>query len=235
MEITKVGCVSVGQCVNLTPEKLLDEYTQLESEEGGGANVEAKGSSKKMKTVNQEFVKDKPQGMDEDSPSTSETKAKEPVMISENALDSTLKVSGDISPVRKTQELDSELLQGEREEKPEQDTFLMTAIKEREEASSLAVFLTKGSEVSNPEVQLSVETTPLPASAVSNPVAELGVSTSHILVKDIVSTVIAKEEIKTKEGIHISVPRSELKEHSFVAKLAEAEGIYSTLIHLELC
>ncbi|KAL9311976.1 hypothetical protein AtEden1_Chr1g0078081 [Arabidopsis thaliana] len=39
MEITKVGCASVGHCLNLTPEKLMDEYTQLELEEAVGTKV----------------------------------------------------------------------------------------------------------------------------------------------------------------------------------------------------
>ncbi|KAG7590383.1 hypothetical protein ISN44_As07g025520 [Arabidopsis suecica] len=130
MEITKVGCV------NLTPEKLVDEYTQLEPE-AGGLNIEARGSFKKMKTVNQEFVKDKPQGMTEKaSPSTSETNVTEHVMISEDVLNSTLKVSGDFSPVRNTQELDSEPLDGQHEEKHEKDTVLMAVIEEKEETSS---------------------------------------------------------------------------------------------------
>lgn len=211
--------MSVGPCENLTPQKILD-----------ASNVEARGSSKKMKTVNQEFEKEKPQGMAEDSPSTSETKATEPVMISENELDSTPKLSGDISLVRNIQESNSELMEEETEEKQEQDTVLMAATKkDEEELSSLSVFLIERSEVSNPEAELFV-TSPPPASvhlAVSNPEAELGVPTGHILVEDIASTVVPEEDIKTKEEILVSISRSELKEHSFVAKLAEAEGIYS--------
>ncbi|KAL1190000.1 hypothetical protein V5N11_033309 [Cardamine amara subsp. amara] len=223
--ITKNGYVSVGPFVSLTPEKLLDEYSQLKPEEAGGANVEARSSSMEMKTGTQELVKDHPQGIAEkDSPSTSKTKATEPVMISENVLDSTLKSSVDIAPVRTIQELDSELLEEEREEKHEQGTVLMAAGKEKDGASSLSVFLIERSEVSNPEVELFVEITPLPASvqlAVSNHEVELGVSTAHMLLKDIASTVITNEDIKTKEEI----PIYELKEHSFVATLAEAAAI----------
>ncbi|KAG7587298.1 hypothetical protein ISN45_Aa02g025080 [Arabidopsis thaliana x Arabidopsis arenosa] len=153
MEITKVGCV------NLTPEKLVDEYTQLEPEEAEGVNIEARGSFKKMKTVNQESVKDKPQGMTEEaSPSTSETNATEHVMISEDVLNSTLKVSGDFSPVRNTQELDSEPLDGQHEEKHEQETVLMAAIEEKEETSSLSVLQVDCGIFTTPEKHLLLET-----------------------------------------------------------------------------
>ncbi|CAL9240913.1 unnamed protein product [Arabidopsis halleri] len=158
MEITKVGCV------NLTPEKLVDEYTQLEPEEAEGVNIEARGSFKKMKTVNQESVKDKPQGMTEEaSPSTSETNATEHVMISEDVLNSTLKVSGDFSPVRNTQELDtqeldSEPLDGQHEEKHEQDTVLMAAIEEKEETTSLSIFQVDCGIFTTPEKHLLLET-----------------------------------------------------------------------------
>ena len=68
-----------------------------------------------------------------------------------------------------------------------------------------------------------METTPPPPSlvqiAVSNPESELSVPTRHILVKDIVSVVIAEEDIKTEE-----VPKSV---QSFVAKFAETDGISS--------
>ncbi|XP_020891203.1 uncharacterized protein LOC9325163 isoform X2 [Arabidopsis lyrata subsp. lyrata] len=153
MEITKVGCV------NLTPEKLVDQYTQLEPEEAEGVNIEARGSFKKMKTVNQESVKDKPQGMTEEaSPSTSETNATEHVMISEDVLNSTLKVSGDFSPVRNTQELDSEPLDEQHEEKHEQETVLMAAIEEKEETSSLSVLQVDCGIFTTPEKHLLLET-----------------------------------------------------------------------------
>ncbi|VVA95523.1 unnamed protein product [Arabis nemorensis] len=229
LETIKIGCMNVGLCVSVIPEKHLDEDAQLEPEEEGCANVEARGSFKKIKTVNQEFLKDNPQGMADDSPSTSETKAAEPVMNSENELDSTPKLSGDLSLIRNIQESNSELMEAEPGEKQEQDTVLMAATKkDKAESSSLSVFLIECSEVSSPEAELFVETTPPPASvhlAVTHPEAELGVPTGHILVKDISSTFVPEEDIKTKELVLDSISRSELKEHSFVAKLAEAEAI----------
>ncbi|XP_010471831.1 PREDICTED: uncharacterized protein LOC104751571 isoform X2 [Camelina sativa] len=171
--------------------------------------------------------KDDEKGM-EDSLSTSETKAAVSVMISENVLETTLESSIDISQRRNTQELHSELMEGECEEKHEQDTVLMASTKEKVESSSLSLFLMERSEVNNPAVELFVETTQPPTSvllAVSNPEAELGDPTDHILVKDIASTVIAKEDINTKDEIFISTPTCELKEHNFVAKLAEEKAI----------
>ncbi|XP_010428739.1 PREDICTED: uncharacterized protein LOC104713342 [Camelina sativa] len=205
-EITKVSCLSAGNC------------------------VEVIGSSNTMKTVNQELVKDTQQGMTEEhSPSTSETKAAEPVMISKNDLDSALKVSG-YSLARCTQELDSVLLEGEHEQK----TFLMAVTKKgRGEASSLSKSLVERSEVKtrhdnsstgcylSGEKTMSLASTQLP---ISNPKADLGVPTSLIIDKDIVSTIITEENFKTKEDT-IYTPRSELKEHSSISKLAKIEAI----------
>lgn len=200
---------------NLASEKFLDEFSQFEQEEAGGANAEARGSSKKSKTMNQECVKDKPQGMIEESPSSSETEAADSVMITENVLDSTLEKSVDTSQRTNTQELNSELMKGECEEKLERTTVLMAELMEdKEEVSSRSVLLIE--RVPPASVQL----------AVSNPEAELVVPTGHILVKDIASTVIA-EETKTKDETLICTPKSELKEHSSVAKLAKVEGIHS--------
>ncbi|CAN8234308.1 unnamed protein product [Cochlearia groenlandica] len=219
-EIGKVGCMNVGLCVSLTPEKLFGE---LESEEAGG-------SSKKKKSVNQEFVKDKLQGMADVSPSTSETKATEPVMVSENVSDSTLKVSGDISLVKSTQESNSELL----ENKHEEDSVPIAGTKkDQEEASpSLSELVIECSEVETCQDNrstggyLSKESTPCLASvqsAMNNSEAKLGMPTGHTLDKDSVSTVITVEDIKTKEEFLISTPTPELKEHSSVSKLAKAE------------
>ncbi|VVA95524.1 unnamed protein product [Arabis nemorensis] len=154
MEISKVGCMSVGPCENLTPQNLLNA---LEPEE-------ARGSSKKM---NQEFVKEKPQGMAEDSSSTSETN----VMVSENELDSTPILSVDLSLVRIMKESNSKLMEEEKQEQ-EKETVLMAAANKD---------------------------------------------------KDIASTVVPEEDIKTKEDILVSISRSELKDHSFVSKLAEGD------------
>lgn len=219
MEISKIGGLSVAHCVNLIPEKLLSEYSQLEPEEAERPNVEARSSSQKVKKiVAQEFVKDKPQGMADDSPSTSETKATEPAVISENVLDSTRTVSGETSAVRNSHELNSEVLEKGREEKHEQ---AMTK-KDKGETSSLSEFLTERSEVKTciTSCSLSVEATLSPASvqlAMSNPEADLGVPTGN----DIVSTVITKEETL------ILTPTSELKEDNSVAKISKVEGMYS--------
>lgn len=189
---------------NLTPEKSLDEYAQLEQEEGGGANVEAIGSSKKSKTMNQKCVEDKSQGMIEESHFSSETKAAASVMITENVLDSTLEKSVDSSQRINIKELNSELMEEERVEKLEQDTVLMSAIEEdKEEVSSRSILLIE--RLSPTSVQL----------AVSNCGAALVMPTCHILVKDIASTAIAEENTKTKDE-----PLLGLKEHRYV------EGIY---------
>ncbi|XP_056847172.1 uncharacterized protein LOC108817506 isoform X3 [Raphanus sativus] len=211
MEINKDSCMSA----NLTAEQLLDTYTQLVPEEAWGPNMEFRSSSKKMNTLSSEFLKENPQGMAEDSPSTSVTKTAETIMMSEN-------VSVDISPVGNTQELNPQLTDEEREEKQEVDILLVVETeKEKKKASSPSEFLIERPEVSIPESELFVETTPPPPSsvqiAVSNPESELSVPTGHILVKDIVSAVIAEEDIKTVE-----VPKSV---HSFVAKLAETDAV----------
>ena len=199
VEISKDGCKSA----NLTPEKLLDTYTQLVPEEAGGPNVEIRSSSKKMKIVSSECLRENPQGMAEESPSTFVTKTAETLMMSEN-------FSVDISPVGNTQELNHELRDEEREEKQELDIVLVAETeKEKKKASSPS--------------ELFVETTPPPRSlvqiAVSNPESELSVPTGHILGKDIVSAVIAEEAIKTEE-VSKSV-------QSFVAKFAETDGMSS--------
>ncbi|XP_009106338.1 uncharacterized protein LOC103832130 isoform X3 [Brassica rapa] len=221
MEISKIGGLSVAHCVNLIPEKLLGEYSQLEPEEAERPNVEARSSSQEVKKIMaKEFVKDKPQEMAEDSPSTSETKATEPTVISENVLDSTRTVSGETSAVRNSHELNSEVLEEGREEKHEQ---AMTK-KDKGETSSLSEFLTERSEVKTcldnriTSCSLSVEATLSPASvqfAMSNPEADLGVPTGN----DIVSTVITKEETL------ILTPTSELKEDKSVAKISKVEAI----------
>ncbi|CAN6938751.1 unnamed protein product [Brassica oleracea] len=221
MEISKIGGLSVAHCVNLIPEKLLGEYSQLEPEEAERPNVEARSSSQKVKKiVAQEFVKDKPQEMADDSPSTSETKATEPTVISENVLDSTRTVSGETSAVRNSHELNSEVLEEGREEKHE----LAMTKKDQVETSSLSEFLTERSEVKTcldnriTSCSLSVEATLSPASvqlAMSNPEADLGVPTGN----DIVSTVITKEETL------ILTPTSELKEDNAGAKISKVEAI----------
>ncbi|KAF3516502.1 hypothetical protein DY000_02064111 [Brassica cretica] len=217
MEISKIGGLSVAHCVNLIPEKLLGEYSQLEPEEAERPNVEARSSSQKVKKiVAQEFVKDKPQEMADDSPSTSETKATEPTVISENVLDSTRTVSGETSAVRNSHELNSEVLEEGREEKHE----LAMTKKDQGETSSLSEFLTERSEVKTcldnriTSCSLSVEATLSPAS-MSNPEADLGVPTGN----DIVSTVITKEETL------ILTPTSELKEDNAGAKISKVEAI----------
>lgn len=199
VEISKDGCKSA----NLTPEKLLDTYTQLVPEEAGGPNVEIRSSSKKMKIVSSECLRENPQGMAEESASTFVTKTAETLMLSEN-------FSVDISPVGNTQELNHELRDEEREEKQELDIVLVAETeKEKKKASSPS--------------ELFVETTPPPPSlvqiAVSNPESELSVPTGHILGKDIVSAFIAEEAIKTEE-VSKSV-------QSFVAKFAETDGMSS--------
>ncbi|XP_048617455.1 uncharacterized protein LOC106421651 isoform X2 [Brassica napus] len=221
MEISKIGGLSVAHCVNLIPEKLLGEYSQLEPEEAERPNVEARSSSQKVKKiVAQEFVKDKPQEVADDSPSTSETKATEPTVISENVLDSTRTVSGETSAVRNSHELNSEVLEEGREEKHE----LAMTKKDQVETSSLSEFLTERSEVKTcldnriTSCSLSVEATLSPASvqlAMSNPEADLGVPTGN----DIVSTVITKEETL------ILTPTSELKEDNAGAKISKVEAI----------
>lgn len=219
MEISKIGGLSVAHCVNLIPEKLLGEYSQLEPEEAERPNVEARSSSQKVKKiVAQEFVKDKPQEMAEDSPSTSETKATEPTVISENVLDSTRTVSGETSAVRNSHELNSEVLEEGRKEKHE----LAMTKKDQGETSSLSEFLTERSEVKTcldnriTSCSLSVEATLSPASvqlAMSNPEADLGVPTGN------------------EEETLILTPTSELKEDNAVAKISKVEGMYS-LVHL---
>ncbi|KAF2593029.1 hypothetical protein F2Q70_00045560 [Brassica cretica] len=221
METSKIGGMSVGHCVNLTSEKLSGEYAYLEPEEAERHNVEGISSSQKMKKiVGQQFVKDKPQEMAEDSPSTSETKATEPAVIPENVLDSTRTVSGETSAVRNSHELNSEVLEEGREEKHEQAMNK----KDKGETSSLSEFLTERSEVKTclddriTSCSLSVEATLSPASvqlAMSNPEADLGVPTGN----DIVSTVITKEETL------ILTPTSELKEDNSVAKISKVEAI----------
>lgn len=223
MEISKIGGLSVAHCVNLIPEKFVGEYSQLEPEEAERPNVEARSSCQKVKKiVAQEFVKDKPQEMAEDSPSTSETKATEPTVISENVLDSTRTVSGETSAVRNSHELNSEVLEEGRKEKHE----LAMTKKDQGETSSLSEFLTERSEVKTcldnriTSCSLSVEATLSPASvqlAMSNPEADLGVPTGN----DIVSTVITKEETL------ILTPTSELKEDNAGAKISKVEGMYS--------
>ncbi|KAH0920281.1 hypothetical protein HID58_027941 [Brassica napus] len=213
MEISKIGGLSVAHCVNLIPEKLLGEYSQLEPEEAERPNVEARSSSQKVKKiVIQEFVKDKPQEMAEDSASTSETKATEPAVISENVLDSTRTVSGETSAVRNSHELNSEVLEEGRGEKHEQ---AMTK-KDKGETSSLSEFLTERSEVKTcldnriSSCSLSVEATLSPASvqlAMSNPEADLGVPTGN------------------EEETLILTPTSELKEGNAVAKISKVEAI----------
>ncbi|CAH8370998.1 unnamed protein product [Eruca vesicaria subsp. sativa] len=229
IKISKVGGMSADDCVNLTPEKLSGEYAQLESEEAERPNVEARSCSQKMKKiVGQELVKDKPRGMAEDSPSTSETKAGEPVMISENVLDSKRKVSDDTSAVRNSHELNSEFLEEKREEKHEQATILLVATKkDKGEASSLSEFLIERSEVkTSPRncstgCSLSVETTLSPTSlqlAMFNPEAYLGVPTDN----DIGSAVLTEEDKITKDTI-IFTPTSELKENNSVDKISKVE------------
>lgn len=58
-----------------TPKQLSDEPLQFDQEEAGGVNVESRGSSKKSKKMDGECIKNKPQGITEGSPSSSETKA----------------------------------------------------------------------------------------------------------------------------------------------------------------
>ncbi|RID56254.1 hypothetical protein BRARA_G03467 [Brassica rapa] len=213
MEISKIGGLSVAHCVNLIPEKFVGEYSQLEPEEAERPNVEARSSCQKVKKiVAQEFVKDKPQEMAEDSPSTSETKATEPTVISENVLDSTRTVSGETSAVRNSHELNSEVLEEGREEKHEQ----AKTKKDKGETSSLSEFLTERSEVKTcldnriTSCSLSVEATLSPASvqlAMSNPEADLGVPTGN------------------EEETLILTPTSELKEDNAVAKISKVEAI----------
>ena len=100
----------------------------------------------------------------------------------------------------------------------------------RDSSGSIAskVFMPKGSQAENvdsvidtimecnPESELFVETSPSPS------LVQLAESlpTCPILVKETVSTLIAEEDSKNNEEIV-------LKEHRFLAKLAQAEGIYS--------
>ncbi|CAH2067632.1 unnamed protein product [Thlaspi arvense] len=208
MESSVVGCMSAGRCGNLTPEMF------LEPEEAGGTNVEARCTSKKLKTIGQEFAKDKQQIMAGDSPSSSEAKATEPLTISENDFDSTLKVPSVFSLVRNVQELSSELKEGECEEKHEQDAVLIALTKkDKEEASKVKTC----PDISSAGGYLSVEMTPITALvqlATSNPEAELGVS-----------TVTTEKDTNKKEEALICTPRSELKDLSSVAELAKVEAI----------
>ncbi|KAJ0255985.1 hypothetical protein HA466_0090090 [Hirschfeldia incana] len=206
MEISKDSCMSA----NLTAEKLVDTYTQLVQEEAGGPHVEIRSFSK---TTSSGFLKENTQGMVEDSPSTFVTKTTETIMMSEN-------VSVDISPVGgNTQELNHELTDEEREEKQELNIVPVAETeKEKTKAPSPSEFLIEWTEVSIPESEQFVETTPPPPSvqiAVNNRESDLSVPTGHILVKDIVSPVIAEKDSKTEEG-----PKSV---NSFVAKLAETD------------
>ncbi|EOA34003.1 hypothetical protein CARUB_v10021499mg [Capsella rubella] len=185
MEIAKVGCQGAGHCEEQSPEMFLDEYAQWDPEEAGDTHVKAISSSK---TVNQEFVEDMPQGMaKEDSPSTSESD-----LSSKNALDSARAVLGDIS---NTQDLDSQLLKREHEQK----TCLMDVTMGKGEASSLSEFLVERSvakirpDNGTIDCYLSVEKTTPPA------LVQLGVPpSSNINDKDMVSTVLTAENIETK-------------------------------------
>ncbi|KAG7659811.1 hypothetical protein ISN44_As01g066390 [Arabidopsis suecica] len=201
---------------NLTSKKLLNEYTQFEQEEACDANVEVRGSSKKAKTMNQECVKDIPQVMTENSPSSSETIAAESVMIVENVLDSSPEKSVDSSQRTNTQELNSEVMEGKHEEKLEGDTVLMVAIEEeKKEVSSSSVLLSE--RLSPTSVQF----------AVSNSKAELVVPTGHILLND-----FAEENSKTKEEGLIFTPVSELKEPISVEAILENSVECWNEIHL---
>ncbi|ESQ27445.1 hypothetical protein EUTSA_v10018017mg [Eutrema salsugineum] len=129
----------LGQAMSNSPKRCSDiesaqdgAFVQFDQEEAGGANVEEEGrSSKKRKRVSQESEKENLQGVFEDSPSTSETKAAEPVIFAENVLGSTPKVD------RNTRELNSELIEEEREEKQEQDTVLMASEEKQEQDTVL--------------------------------------------------------------------------------------------------
>ncbi|CAA7013506.1 unnamed protein product [Microthlaspi erraticum] len=99
------------------------------------------------------------------------------------------------------------VLEGECEEKLELGTVLFE--EEKEQVPSLLL-----ERLSPASVKL----------AITSPAAELVVRTGRILLKDIASTMSVEEVTNTQDETLICTPRSELKEHYSVAKLAKVEA-----------